>query len=392
MQQNPTSTPKPRQLKVGLVLDDSLDRPDGVQQYVLTLGAWLQGRGHDVHYLVSSTVRDDIANVHSLARNVGVRFNGNRLRIPLPASPFYLHQFLKREQFDVLHVQMPFSPLLAGRVIHAANRRTAVVGTFHIVPHARYVSAASHVLAAATFRSLLRFDAVASVSPAAQAFAREAFHLKSTVIPNTVRLADFCSAVPMPATGDERLNVLFMGRLVQRKGCLLLLQATRLLKADVSTPPFRVTVCGKGPLSLELEKYVSDNGLERDVTFEGFISEEEKPRYFASADVGVFPSNGGESFGIILVEAMASGRTAVLAGDNVGYRSVLGHCPGDVLFDANSPEALAQKLRALLVDSAMRRHVAAWQARHARSYDVERIGPKVLKLYVSALRHRRNVR
>lgn len=392
MQQNHLSTPKPRSLKIGLVLDDSLDRPDGVQQYVLTVGRWLQDRGHDVHYIVSATTRDDITNIHSLARNVGVRFNGNRMRIPLPASPFYVHQFLKREQFDILHVQMPYSPLLAGHVIHGAGRNTAVVGTFHIVPHSWYVGAASRLLAGATLRSLLRFDAVASVSPSAQAFAREAFHLKSKVIPNTVRLASFRGAEPLPTKGDKRLNVLFMGRLVERKGCLLLLQATQLLKSDPNTPPFKVTVCGKGPLSLELEKYVRDNRLERDVSFEGFIAEAEKPHYFASADISVFPSNGGESFGIVLVEAMASGRTAVLAGDNIGYRGVLGHCPGDVLFDANSPEALAQKLRILLGDKAMRRHIAAWQERHAASFDIELIGPKILKLYVSALRHRRNMR
>jgi phosphatidylinositol alpha-mannosyltransferase len=391
MQRNHTSTPKPRSLKIGLVLDDSLDRPDGVQQYVLTLGAWLQKCGHDVHYLVSATHRDDIVNVHSLARNVGVRFNGNRMRIPLPASPFYVHQFLKREQFDVLHVQMPYSPLLAGRVINAAGRKTAVVGTFHIVPQSWYVGAASRLLAGATLRSLLRFDAVASVSPAAQSFARQAFHIKSTVIPNTVCLDNFRDAEPLPVH-DDKLNILFMGRLVQRKGCLLLLQATKLLKGDPTNPPFRVTVCGKGPLALELEKYVRDNGLERDVMFEGFVSETDKPRYFASADIAVFPSNGGESFGIVLVEAMASGKAAVLAGDNVGYRSVLDHCPGDVLFDAKNPGALAQKLRVLIADEAMRAHIAAWQQRHAENFDIAVIGPKTLKLYVSALRQRRNMR
>lgn len=391
MQRNHTSTPKPRSLKIGLVLDDSLDRPDGVQQYVLTLGEWLRKCGHDVHYLVSATHRDDIVNVHSLARNVGVRFNGNRMRIPLPASPFYVHQFLKREQFDVLHVQMPYSPLLAGRVINATGRKTAVVGTFHIVPQSWYVGAASRLLAGATLRSLLRFDAVASVSPAAQSFARQAFRIKSTVIPNTVCLDDFRDAEPLPVH-DDKLNILFMGRLVQRKGCLLLLQATKLLKDNPTNPPFRVTVCGKGPLALELEKYVRDNGLERDVTFEGFVSETDKPRYFASADIAVFPSNGGESFGIVLVEAMASGKAAVLAGDNVGYRSVLDHCPGDVLFDAKNPDVLAQKLRVLIADDAMRAHIAAWQQRHAENFDIAVIGPKILKLYVSALRQRRNMR
>lgn len=387
-----TPAPKVRPLKIGLVLDDSLDRPDGVQQYVLTLGEWLRSRGHDVHYLASSTQRGDLEGLHSLARNVGVRFNGNSMRMPLPASVFYIRQLLKRERFDVLHVQMPYSPFLAAHIINAADTQTAVVGTFHVVPHTRYVGVASRLLAAMTVRSLHRFDAVASASSAAQDFARWAFGIRSEVIPNMVRIADFQDAEPVRLHKGNGLDVLFMGRLVERKGCMLLLQATRILRDDPSAPPFHVTVGGRGPLSLELESYVRDNQLQDTVTFKGFIPEEGKPRYFASADIAVFPSNGGESFGIILVEAMASGGAAVIAGDNIGYRSILRDCPGDVLFDARDPQALARKLRELLADTAMRRHIATWQARHARSFDVGRVGPRVLQLYTDALRARRNVR
>jgi len=378
-------------LKIGLVLDDSLDRPDGVQQYVLTIGEWLRSRGHDVHYLVSSTHREDVEGIHSLARNIGVRFNGNNMRMPLPASPFYIRQLLKREHFDVLHVQMPYSPFLAARIINAANDDTAVVGTFHIVPHRRYVGIASRFLAAMTIRSLHRFDAVMSASAPAQSFARAAFGIRSEVVPNAVRVTDFQQAEPF-AKHSAALQMLFMGRLVERKGCMLLLQASRLLRDDPSAPDFQVTVCGRGPLSMDLEAYVRDNQLQDIVTFKGFVPEGEKPRYFASADVAVFPSNGGESFGIVLVEAMASGRSAVLAGDNVGYRSILGDCPGNVLFDANDPRALAAALREVMENTAMRQHIATWQARHARSFDVSLIGPRILRLYASALRERRNVR
>ena len=391
MQQKFSAVPERRRLKIGFVLDDSLDRPDGVQQYVLTVGEWLRRRGHDVHYLVSATSRDDVDNIHSLARNIGVRFNGNRMRMPLPASPYYLRQFLAREQFDVLHVQMPYSPLFGARVINAAGKHTAVVGTFHVVPHSWYVRLASRLLAAMTVRSLHRFDNIVSVSPSAQVFAREAFGVKSEVVPAAIPLEDFKNAQPRRKK-KHGLEVLFMGRLVYRKGCMLLLQATEQLVADRSVPPFHVTICGRGPLSLELEKYVTEHNLQKRVTFEGFVSEEDKPHYFAAADVSVFPSNGGESFGIVLVEAMASGQAAVLAGDNTGYRGVLNDCPGDVLFDPNDARALATTLRRVLTDPAMRRHIAAWQERHARSFDIDRIGPRLARTYVSALRHRRNMR
>ncbi len=379
-------------LKVGFVLDDSLDRPDGVQQYVLTTGEWLRSHGHDVHYLVSTTLRRDLPNMHDLGENIGVSFNGNMMHTPLPASQRRIRALLAREQFDILHVQMPYSPLLAGRIIKAAGPKTAVVGTFHIVPKSRLVSVAVRMLAVWCTRTLSRFDAVMSVSSAAQAFAQKAFGLSSLVVPNAIWLDTFRAAKPYARKHPEVINILFLGRLVPRKGCLLLLQAVMLLKDDPAVPPFAVTVCGKGPLEQELQAFVARNGLERYVTFKGFVREEDKPRYYASADVTVFPSNGGESFGIVLIEAMASGRSAVLAGDNSGYRTVLDACPGDVLFDPRSPAALAETLKTMLTDKALRRHIASWQRHHAEQFDIERTGGIIVRTYISALRQRTNMR
>src|ERR1039458_8447904 len=109
-----------KSLKVGFVLDDSLDKTDGVQQYILSLGSWLKQQGHDVHYLVGETVRTDIPNVHSLSRNINARFNSNRMSTPLPASPARIRKLLEDVQFDVLHVQIPYSPFLAQQIIELA--------------------------------------------------------------------------------------------------------------------------------------------------------------------------------------------------------------------------------------------------------------------------------
>ena len=124
--------PRPVPLTVGLVLDDSLDRPDGVQQHVLTLGAWLSDQGHRVHYLATTTRRTDLADLHDVGSALSVRFNGNRLSTPLPASARHLRTVLAAGGFDVLHVAMPYSPLMAGRVVARADESTAVVGTFHL--------------------------------------------------------------------------------------------------------------------------------------------------------------------------------------------------------------------------------------------------------------------
>lgn len=378
-------------LRIGLLIDDSLDRPDGVQQYVLTLGNWLRDQGHDVHYLASNTARRDLKNLHDMASNVNIAFNGNRLATPLPAARRHIRAVLADQQFDILHVQMPYSPFFAGRVIRAVTPATAVVGTFHIVPRTVLVAAASRVLAFWCRPTLRRFDRIMSVSTAAQSFALRAFGVQSDIVPNPIALKVFRDATPY-RTNAATINILFLGRLVPRKGCLILLKAVALLAHNAATGPFRVTICGKGPQLEKLKQFTRDNGLDKLVEFKGFVSEAEKPRYYASADITVFPSNGGESFGIVLAEAMAAGNAAVLAGDNAGYRTVLEHSPGDVLFDPNDPKALAARLGQLIGDSALRTHIAAWQYRHAERFDVNRIGESILQIYDSALRVRRNMR
>jgi phosphatidylinositol alpha-mannosyltransferase len=367
-------------LKIGLVVDDTLDKPDGVQQYVLTVGAWLRAQGHDVHYLVGESARQDVANVHSLSRNVKVRFNRNHLSIPLPTSRRALRRFLAAEQFDVLHVQVPYSPWLAARVIAAADLRTAVIGTFHILPYSRTVAGGARLLAAWTRSSLRRFDTMLAVSPAAAEFARRSYGMESTVLPNVFDYARFQAAKPFPS---DKPTILFLGRLVARKGCLTLLQAIAQLPKDLD---FRVLICGRGPLEAKLRAYVSQHHLTQ-VEFAGFVDEADKPRYYATADISVFPSSGGESFGIVLIEAMASGRAAVLAGDNPGYRSVLGEKP-ELLFNPRKPAELAAKLEQYLTDEVARQAAAAWGKSACRQYDVERVGHELLKIYGEALRSR----
>ena len=376
-----------KRLKIGFVLDDSLDVPDGVQQYVLTVGAWMKGQGHDVHYLVGQTDRNDIPNVHSMSKNIKVRFNKNRMTMPLPTSVKAIAAVLQREQFDILHVQMPYSPFMAGRLIKAAPPQTAVVGTFHIAPHSKTVSWANKLLKVVTKGSLSRFDAVFSVSPIAQLFARQTFGIESVVIPNTVDLAPYKKAKPLPAYGHE-LTIMFLGRLVDRKGCAYLLKAIdEIERHQLTLLPFKVVICGKGPLEDLLKYYVMQHELEDVVEFVGFIDEKDKPSYLASADIAVFPSTGGESFGIVLLEAMAAGHATVLAGDNPGYSSVMQPFP-ESLFDPKHTTDFAQKLADMLNDSGQRMALHDAQQREVLRYDVETVGRQIVAEYITALHKR----
>lgn len=372
-------------MKIAFVLDDGLDSTDGVQQYILTLGSWYAKRGHEVHYLVGHTTRTDIPRVHVLSRNVRVRFNGNRMSMPLPASKRAIRQLLEAEKFDVIHVQMPYSPFLAHRVIRAASPGTVVIGTFHIAPHARLVTVATWLLARWTRRSLRRFNSVVSVSTAAQAFARKTYGIETQVVPNCIAIEHFQTTAPKRSK-NETFKIVFLGRLVPRKGCQILLQAIVMLRDQIgSLPALEVVIGGKGPLLPELQSFVDTHGLSSVVRFHGFVAEDEKPAFLASADIAVFPSSGGESFGIVLIEAMAAGHAVVLGADNDGYHAVLGPHTAS-LFPVNDAAALAMSIEQYMSDSELRQTTVRWQELYVRQYDVATVGGRLINIYRSGQR------
>lgn len=378
-------------MKIGFVLDDSMDKTDGVQQYVVTLGQWFRSHGHDVHYLAGYSERTDIPNVHSLSRNIQVHFNQNRMTTPLPASTKRIRKLLDDEAFDVLHIQMPYSPFMAAKVINNAPEGTAVVGTFHILPFSRTESAATRLLAAALRRSRRKFDAVVSVSAPAAKFAKKRFKVKSQVVPNAVPVGHFHAGKKLRKYDDGKINIVYLGRLVERKGCMHFLKAIEELHQQNLLHLVRVIIAGKGPLQPKLEKFVHDNHLGKTVQFTGFVAEEDKPDLLASADIAVMPSLGGESFGIVLVEAMAAGADVVIAGDNKGYRSVMGSHKEQVV-NPNDTKEFARILRHFLMNAPARRRAKKWQAAKAMDYDVQTVGKKLLYIYTEALRMKSNVR
>lgn len=366
-------------LKIGLVLDDSLDRNDGVQQYVRALGDWLEAQGHTVHFLAGQS-KSDGKTIHSLSRNINARFNGNRLSMPLPASKNSIKKLLAQEKYDVMHVQMPYSPFMAGKIIGNALPQTAIVGTFHVLPYGPMHRYGSKTLGLVQKRTLNRFDAICSVSKPAAEFGKSHFSIESTIIPNAVDLKRFETPL-RPHVG----RIVFLGRLVPRKGCMELLRALQSVRYR------EVLIAGDGPERGKLQQYVESNNLDR-VAFLGHVSEAEKPSLLASADIAVFPSLGGESFGIVLIEAMAAGAGVVLGGNNPGYQSVLSPWP-KVLFDPRDTKAFSALLQKFLENKSLRTEIHGQQQTAVKQYDVNIVGNKIINLYHQALLHsQQNVR
>lgn len=370
-------------MKIGFVIDDTLDKTDGVQQYVLTLGAWFKNKGHEVHYLAGETYRTDVPHVHSLSRNLSVKFNQNRLSIPLPVSRLAISKLLKAENFDVLHVQMPYSPFLAAKIIKAAGHRTAVVGTFHILPFSNLEKFGTHLLGLWLRRNLRRFDATIAVSEAAAKFANSSFGINPVVLPNVINLLDF-QTFPRSTTKPKLLTIVFLGRLVPRKGVMQLLQALTFLPA-ATRARIQLRIAGKGPLLPGLQEYVNKNNLKDVVAFEGFVSEKDKPAFLNAADIAIFPALGGESFGIVLIEAMAARAGVVMGGNNPGYRTVLKDWP-DTLVDASDSEMMSKQLSKLIANPELRDRIHAQQQEAVVSYDVATVSTEILKIYDKALK------
>jgi phosphatidyl-myo-inositol alpha-mannosyltransferase len=370
-------------LRIGLVIDDGLDRPDGVQQIILTLGRRLSALGHEVHYLTSATERTDLPNLHVLSRTIGVRFNGNRLGTPLPLRRSAARSLLARLDLDVLHVAMPYSPFLAGRLVSAAGPRTVVAGSFMIYPQDALTRWGIRGLGLLERPRLRRFDTLSALSEAAQRSAEGAYHRDVPVIGAPVELPD-----PVAAPHDGPPRILFLGRLVERKGPRELIAAAGALHRADPARRWTLTLAGRGPLLDDLRAAAEREGIADRVDFPGFVAEEDKTALLSGAELVVLPSLGGESFGISVVEAQAVATGVVIAGDNPGYRTTMAGLTSQ-LVDPRDTGAFARVLARWLDDPSGRASVVREQRRAAQRFEAGAITERTLAWYDEALERRR---
>lgn len=371
-------------LRVAFLYDDSLDRTDGVSHQVKTLGKWLSEQGHEVCYLVGETKMSSWngGKVYSLSKNKAVKFNGNKLSTPLPAGTKNINEVLKKENPDVVHVQMPYSPFMAQKVINRLPNSVGVVGTFHILPANSLASVGTRLMRLVYGKSLKRIDKTLAVSSAAAVFAKKSLGKEFTVLPNAVDI----NQLQVKDSMNQPNHIVFLGRLVPRKGCLELLGAFKLLKERL--PAVTLTIAGDGPERSKLEDFVKKHGLSSSVTFAGFIDEKNKPNILANASVACFPSLGGESFGIVLIEAMAAGAGVVIGGNNPGYVSVLGENP-QVLVDPCNSLMFAGRLEKILTDQNLAKRLHERQQEQVKQYDVAVVSKQLVGIYRQAIASRR---
>lgn len=369
-------------LSVGFLFDDTLDSNDGVAQQVKILGGWLARQGHEVNYFVGqSKIRQwQGGEVHSLSRNLTVNFNGNRLTTPLLADKALMRQLLGRHRLDIVHLQAPYSPLMAARFLRLLQPATAVIGTFHIMPNDRWVRMGSRLLGWWLWRSRQRVNTFTAVSSSAAGFAKTYFNFDCVVIPNMID----AGRLEARTVNSERPRIVYLGRLVKRKGVEQLVDAVGYLANDRRYKNFELVIAGDGPERSKLQSKVHKLGLAGHTRFLGYVPENAKAKLLASADIACFPSLAGESFGLVLVEAMAAGSKLILAGDNPGYRSVLGGQP-KLLVDPADRRQFGDRLHELLSNQSGQPELTRWLRQQAGQYDVNVVGPRFVRLYRQAI-------
>jgi len=333
----------------------------GVGEHVRHVAEELRRVGHTATVITTRFGGDpdrDERDVVRLGRAVLVPANGSLCPVAVaPAMRRRVRRALRRGGFDVVHVHEPFLPMLSLAAV--AEAPCPVVATFH--------ASNDSPLGYRVFRRQLaayssRISERIAVSSAALETVRPYFPGRYEIVPNGVEVARFARAEPVERD-PESFRILFLGRLEQRKGLEYLLAAMPRILREV--PEAQLVVVGGGPLAGYYRSRVPP-AAKYHVEFTGFVSHEDVPRQYRAADVYCSPAVGGESFGIVLLEAMAAGAT-VVASDIPGYRDVIQHDVTGLLVSKGSPGAIASAVVRLARDRELTRRL-----RNAARFDVER--------------------
>ena len=365
-------------MRVGIVCPYSFDVPGGVQNHVRDLAETLIWQGHEVSVL--GPADDDAAlppYVVSAGRAVPVPYNGSVARLAFgPLSAARVRRWLANGRFDVLHVHEPYSPSLS--LLAVLSARGPVVATFHTaMVRSRAMVAAQGVLQLVSEKITGRI----AVSELARKVQVEHLGNSAWLIPNGVQVSRFRNAGPLEGWPGPGGALGFLGRFTEpRKGFAVLRDAFALLSVD--RPELRLLVAGRG----DQDEAVADlpSAVREKIVFLGMVSDDDAARMLRSVDVYVAPNTGGESFGMILTEAMAAG-TPVVASDLDAFRRVLDNGRAGALFPTGDAKALAETLDRLLDDPQARAGLVAGANEVVGEYDWPVVAGRVAEVYRTAI-------
>lgn len=371
-------------MRIGLVCPYNIARGGGVQEHVFATQTELRKRGHDV-YILTPQPKDYEAEPSKHIVFVGGATDFNSpLHTTIQVSASVndtIDDVLEKHQFDILHFHEPWVPMLSAQIL--SRSKCVNVGTFHAkLPETLMTRTMIKVVTPYTKSVLKYIDEFTAVSDAAAEYLCSLTDAPVSLIPNGIDLSKY-KAPARRSDNKKQKMIFYVGRLEQRKGVKHLLHAFKLLSEK--QPEVSLVIAGDGPDRPRLEMLAQDLGLQN-VEFVGYITDKEKIHYMRTADVYCSPALYGESFGIVLLEAMATGLVTV-AGDNPGYASVMNGLGALSLVNPKHHAEFSRRLDLLLHENDLRRIWREWAASQILQYSYPVIVDQYEEVYKAALEH-----
>lgn len=373
--------------RVALVAPYDYAYRGGVNTHISSLARTYQGLGLHVRVIAacSETENPPELLISASSSTIPIQYSGSTAYVSLSARAYgRIRDVLRTEAFDVIHLHEPLTPTIPFYAL--LHSQTLNVGTFHAYRDSRF----SLYQAAVALRPLMdKLDGRVAVSPAARDYVARFFPGEYVIIPNGINYEFFAAegVSRVQRFGDGRPNILFVGRLDKRKGFKFLLRAYEQVKR--ACPEVRLLAVG-GFDQEEASAFLDFTEERRlpDVHMIGYVSDEELRAYYNTSDVVCVPSTGFESFGYVLIEAMAVGKP-VVASDIAGYRFVLEHGRQGLLVPPEDPGALAEALIRLLRQPEQRRAMGQAGKARAAEFSWKRVARSLVDYYEELLQRRR---
>ncbi|MFA5746879.1 MAG: glycosyltransferase family 4 protein [Candidatus Paceibacterota bacterium] len=380
-------------MKVGFISFHSFSNPGGVKNHILGLSEEFSKRGIENKIIAPrrNPEEDYGKKIILLGTSFPFPFGGSEADLCVNFNPIAIKEVLDREKFDVLHFHNLSVPSAWQIMLNSSAKKSLNILTFHSnVAGSELIRTFPEFLYPVKKMVEWKMDGIIGVSPLILKYFK-GFKKPTAVIPNGVNVSYFsperfedkklmAGASPNIFTSGRqgKINILFLGRIEDRKGLIYLLQAFKSLCNSYDN--LLLTVVGDGPLEEECRIFVKDNSLDN-VIFKGRASEEQAPFYYNDCDIYCSPAIYGESFGIVLIEAMAAGKPVVAYGID-GYTSVLGKGSGKkFLAKAKDTADLASKLEMFILDEKLRQKMGRWGMKEVQKYDWPKIADQVLDFY-----------
>ncbi len=371
-------------MKIGLVCPYSINEHGGVLEVVLALKSGLEKRGHKVKIITPQPRKHDMEppeDVIFVGTSVDFRtlsFSDTTSQVSSTADNDMIDAMLAKERFDILHFHEPWMPLLSRQLLQRSS--CVNVGTFHAKVTTAMTSRAILRVVAPYLKSVLKYlHVLTAVSDSGAEYAADMTAKSITIIPNGIDLDKYHKR---PVAKKDRPMILYIGRLERRKGARYLLQAFELFSQD--NPDVELVIAGDGPDRDRLEMMADDLKL-HNVSFLGFISEDLKQELLNKTDIFCSPALFGESFGIVLLEAMATGAVSI-AGNNSGYADLMQGVGGISLVNPKDTEEFARRLNLLLHEKSLRDLWQNWAADYVKQFNYPHVVEQYEELYLDAIK------